>query len=91
MADGSGKKSDPPVGTGRGLKPCAEKAAKRGRSEIPGGLVFCPVDIAGDFFVVIFKPCIFSGTSHLVFRRPKGSKTNMLAAAFVGLATNQIA
>jgi hypothetical protein len=49
MADGSGKKSDPPVGTGRGLKPRAEKAAKRGRSEIPGGLVFCPVDIAGDF------------------------------------------
>jgi hypothetical protein len=40
MADGSGKKSDPPVGTGRGLKPRAEKAAKRGRSEIPGGLVF---------------------------------------------------
>jgi hypothetical protein len=33
-----GKKSDPPVGTGRGLKHRAEKAAKRGRSETPGGL-----------------------------------------------------
>ena len=33
-----GEKSDPPVGTGRGLKPCAQKAAERGRSENPGGL-----------------------------------------------------
>jgi hypothetical protein len=40
MADGSGRKSDPPVGTGRGMKPRGEKAATRGRSEIPGGLVF---------------------------------------------------
>ncbi len=38
-ADGSGGKSDPPVGTGRGLKLRASKAAERGRSEYPGGLV----------------------------------------------------
>ena len=85
MADGSGKKSDPPVGTGRRLKPCAEKAAKRGRSEIPGGLVFCPVDIAGDFFVVIFKPCIFSDTSHLASRRPKGSKNEHAGRCICGV------
>jgi hypothetical protein len=90
MADGSGKESDPPVGTGRGLKPRAEKAAKRGRSEYPGGL-FLSGGHCRRFFVVIFKPCIFSGTSHLASRRPKGSKTNMLAAANAGLATNQIA
>jgi len=44
-----GEKSDPPVGTGRGLKPRAEKAAERGRSEIPGGLVSFAVGIADDF------------------------------------------
>jgi len=49
MADGSGRKSDPPVGTGRGMKPCAEKAAERGRSEIPGGLVSFAVGIVDDF------------------------------------------
>jgi hypothetical protein len=36
-----GKKSDPPVGIGRGLKHRAEKAAERGRSDYPGGLSFC--------------------------------------------------
>jgi hypothetical protein len=44
-----GEKSDPPVGTGRGLKHSAEKAAERGRSDYPGGLVCFVVDIADDF------------------------------------------
>jgi hypothetical protein len=39
VADGSGGKSDPPVGTGRGLKHRANIAAERGRPEYPGGLV----------------------------------------------------
>jgi hypothetical protein len=41
-----GEKSDPPVGTGRELK--------QGRSEIPGGLVFCCGQFCGLFFVMIF-------------------------------------
>jgi hypothetical protein len=49
-----GEKSDPPVGTGRELKQCAKIAAERGRSEIPGGLVFCCGQFCGLFFVMIF-------------------------------------
>jgi len=40
MADGSGGKSDPPVGIGRGLKPRAEIAAVQGRSEYRAALFF---------------------------------------------------
>jgi hypothetical protein len=43
-----GEKSAPPVGTGRGLKPRAEKAAEQGRSETPGGLSFFVVNVAVD-------------------------------------------
>ena len=87
VADGSGKKSDQPVGTGRGLKLCASKAAERGRSEHPSGLVsILPLPLTG-----IFGSCNFADATHLAYRGPKGSKTNMLAAAFAGLATNQIA
>jgi len=74
------------VGTGRGLKPRGEKAAARGRSEYPSGLVFAAIDFADDFW-----PCNFFAASHLANWRLKGSKTNMLAAASAGLATNQIA
>ncbi len=90
MADGSGKKSDPPVGTGRGLKPRAEKPQSEAVRKFRAALFLLRSALQA-IFVVIFKPCIFFGTSHLAYRRPKGSKTNMLAAAFVGLATNQIA
>ena len=54
-----GEKSDPPVGTGRGLKHSAEKAAERGRSDYPGGLfllwsilqtIFCHDFLALQFF-----------------------------------------
>ena len=43
-----GEKSDPPVGTGRGLKLRASKAAEQGRSEVPGGLFSAVVDVADD-------------------------------------------
>jgi hypothetical protein len=50
-----GEKSDPPVGTGRGLKLRASKAAEQGRSENPGGLfllwsMFCHDFLALQFF-----------------------------------------
>jgi len=54
-----GGKSDPPVGTGRGLKLRASKAAEQGRSETPGGLfllrsmlrtMFCHDFLALQFF-----------------------------------------
>jgi hypothetical protein len=87
VADGSGKKSDPPVGTGRGLKLCASKAAERGRSQHPSGLVsLLPLP-----FIGIFDSCNIADATHLASRSPKDSKANMLAAAFAGLATNQIA
>jgi hypothetical protein len=40
MADGSGKKSDPPVGTGRGLKPRAEKPQSKAVRNIRAALFF---------------------------------------------------
>lgn len=55
-----GEKSDPPVGTGRGLKLRVSKAAEQGRSENPGGLflllwsmlrtMFCHDFLALQFF-----------------------------------------
>ncbi len=54
-----GEKSDPPVGTGRGLKLSASRAAEQGRSENPGGLfllwsmlrtMFCHDFLALQFF-----------------------------------------
>lgn len=81
MADGSGGKSDPPVGTGRGLKLCASKAAERGRPVYPGGLVSFYPSIA----CINFGSCNLLEASHLVLRRPQGSKTNMLTAAFCGV------
>lgn len=65
-----GEKSDPPVGTGRGLKLRASKAAERGRSDISGRPCFLPPDSR-----CIFSSCNFVGTPHLHERRPKGSKT----------------
>ena len=86
-----GEKSDPPVGIGRGLKPRAEKAAERGRSEYRAAFFSFVVDIADDFLALIFGLAIFP--AHPIFHNGgrKAPKTNMLAAAFVGLATNQIA
>ena len=86
-----GEKSDPPVGIGRGLKPRAEKAAVQGRSEYRAAFFSCVVDIADDFLALIFGLAIFP--AHPIFHNGgrKAPKTNMLAAAFVGLATNQIA
>jgi hypothetical protein len=49
LADGSRRKSDTPVGTGRDLKPRGRKAAARGRSEYPSGLVSYALSIAYDF------------------------------------------
>jgi len=73
-----------PVGTGRGLK--TNHALIKLHSEAVR-------TFRAALFLKqsIFCSCIFFGPSHLASRRPQGSKTNMLAAAFVGLATNQIA
>jgi hypothetical protein len=87
-ADGSGGKSDPPVGTGRGLKLRASKAAERGRSEYPGGLVSILVRRCNHHF---FGLAIFSMHPISLLGGRKAPKRNMLAAAYAGLATNQIA
>jgi hypothetical protein len=45
VAEGSGGKSDPPVGTGRGLKLRASKAAARPSGSFRAVLFFCPLEI----------------------------------------------
>lgn len=84
------EKSDPPVGTGRGLKPRGKQpqceAVRYSRAAL-----FIWANANGHIFRDHFALAIFG--AHPIFFNGgrKAPKRNMLTAAVAGLATNQIA
>jgi hypothetical protein len=91
MADGSGRKSDPPMGIGCGLKSFGEMPQSEAVRNIRAalfliGTIWRDYILRDNFALAIFlpHPILFLGGR-------KAPKRNMLAAATAGLAKNQIA